>query len=261
MYILICIIGICIGSLLTYLFIAPKLKKHEKINQDILHYQEQLILDNQNLFKEQESLIKQKELLKTSIADLEEQAQKASDIFFKQEQEKAEIQLKADLDAKKQYYLNEIDSYEKEYLAVLEQSVDSYCAESQNLEDKIKTLTNKYNDLYSITQAAIEANKRRKEIEDQSRFYCLNLSSEDLQEIQQLRDISTNLRNAEPLNKVIWKTYYEKPYTDLIGRVIGNTPKTGIYKITNLTNQMCYVGQAVKYWPVKNFSQLLLRVN
>jgi hypothetical protein len=29
------------------------------------------------------------------------------------------------------------------------------------------------------------------------------------------------LRDPEALNKVIWKIYYEKPYTDLIGRVVG----------------------------------------
>ena len=52
------------------------------------------------------------------------------------------------------------------------------------------------------------------------------------------------MRDPEPLNKVIWKVYYEKPYTDLIGRVIGNGVHTGIYKITNIENQMCYVGQA-----------------
>ncbi|MBE6148286.1 MAG: GIY-YIG nuclease family protein [Firmicutes bacterium] len=52
------------------------------------------------------------------------------------------------------------------------------------------------------------------------------------------------MRNAEPINKVIWKVYYEKPYTDLIGRVIGSGVHTGIYKITNMENNMCYVGQA-----------------
>ena len=52
-----------------------------------------------------------------------------------------------------------------------------------------------------------------------------------------------------PINKVIWKVYYEKPYTDLIGRVVGPIIKTGIYKITNMENGMSYVGQA------KNISQ------
>jgi hypothetical protein len=59
-----------------------------------------------------------------------------------------------------------------------------------------------------------------------------------------LRNVAPYLRDKEPLNKVIWKCYYEKPTTDLIGRVIGSGVHTGIYKITNLTNEMCYIGQA-----------------
>ena len=39
--------------------------------------------------------------------------------------------------------------------------------------------------------------------------------------------------------------YYEKPTTDLIGRVVGLQIRTGIYKITNLDNGKCYIGQAV----------------
>jgi group I intron endonuclease len=53
------------------------------------------------------------------------------------------------------------------------------------------------------------------------------------------------LRDREALNKVIWKVYYEKPCTDMIGRVLGAGVKTGIYKITCLDNERCYVGQAV----------------
>ena len=51
--------------------------------------------------------------------------------------------------------------------------------------------------------------------------------------------------DKEPLNKVIYKCYYEKPYTDLIGRVFGARKPMGIYKITNLENGKCYIGQAV----------------
>ena len=60
-----------------------------------------------------------------------------------------------------------------------------------------------------------------------------------------MRSIIPYLRNEEPLNKIIWKTYYEKPTSDLIGRLIGTENKIGIYKITNLNNQMCYIGQSV----------------
>lgn len=68
----------------------------------------------------------------------------------------------------------------------------------------------------------------------------------DIEEITAIRSVAHLLRDPEPINKVIWKVYYEKPYTDLIGRVIGSGVHTGIYKITNLNNQMCYVGQAVR---------------
>jgi hypothetical protein len=58
----------------------------------------------------------------------------------------------------------------------------------------------------------------------------------DIEEIKKLKSIIPYLRDSEPLNKVIWKVYYEKPYTDLIGRVVGSKVKSGIYKITNQEN-------------------------
>jgi hypothetical protein len=76
-------------------------------------------------------------------------------------------------------------------------------------------------------------------------FYRLNISESDIEEIKKLRQVASSLRDTEPLNKVIWKVYYEKPCTALIGRVVGAKVVTGIYKITNIENQMCYVGQSV----------------
>jgi hypothetical protein len=100
-------------------------------------------------------------------------------------------------------------------------------------------------DMVSKARSAIEANKRAALEKDKKDFYRLRLSEIDIEEIKKIRSIEPYLRDKEPLNKVIWKVYYEKPYTDLIGRVVGSGRHTGIYKITNLENQMCYVGQAV----------------
>ena len=97
-------------------------------------------------------------------------------------------------------------------------------------------------DAHKIVNAAIEANRRAEEIKEKENFYKLNLLKEDIEEIEKLREVVPYLRDASPLNKVIWKVYYEKPYTDLIGRVVGNKTITGIYKITNTKNGMCYVG-------------------
>ena len=86
---------------------------------------------------------------------------------------------------------------------------------------------------------------REQEKQAKEFFYRVILSKEDLEEIQKLKSIIPYLRDSEPLNKIIWKIYYEKPTTDMVGRVVGKECRTGIYKLTNLTNQMCYVGQSV----------------
>lgn len=83
--------------------------------------------------------------------------------------------------------------------------------------------------------------------ENFTEFHQLLLDDADKSDIRHLRSIEGLLHNAEPLNKVIWKNYYEKPYTDLIGRMGLSTTvgTTGIYKITHIETQMTYVGQAV----------------
>ena len=79
----------------------------------------------------------------------------------------------------------------------------------------------------------------------QKDFYRIQLNSNDEKEIELLREVEPFLRDKEPLNKVIWKCYYEKPTTDLIGRVIGTGVHCGIYKITDIESGRCYVGQSV----------------
>ena len=123
----------------------------------------------------------------------------------------------------------------------LSNNLQNKIAESNNI---MAQLTEELNIQQSIVDAAVEASKRAKEMEDEKDFYRLQLSDTDVEEIARLRSVIPYLRNAEPVNKVIWKVYYEKPYTDLIGRVLGSESHTGIYKITNMKNNMCYVGQA-----------------
>ena len=121
--------------------------------------------------------------------------------------------------------------------------MSAYVAEKlQEHKEELALLETAIADKQAIVAAAVAANKRAAEMETQQDFYRLNLSNEDLNEIIHLREVLPYLRDSEPLNKVIWKVYYEKPYTDLIGRVVGAGVHTGIYKITNIKNNMCYVG-------------------
>ena len=96
-----------------------------------------------------------------------------------------------------------------------------------------------------MVDAAVEASRRKLEEEEKENFYRLILTETDINEIKRLREVLPYIKDAEALNKVIWTIYYQKPYTDLIGRIFGDKKPCGIYKITNLQNQMSYVGQSV----------------
>ena len=93
--------------------------------------------------------------------------------------------------------------------------------------------------------AAIEALIREKEIEEKLSFYCLQTTDNNLRDIAVLESVKIKLTNPRILSMLIWQTYWRTPMTNLCNNVIGNTVKTGIYKITNQKTKECYIGQAV----------------
>lgn len=140
---------------------------------------------------------------------------------------------------------NDQVEYLNEYRKTLEESVAEFQFIINKKAQELNALNYAIEDAKSKVEAAVTANKRAIEEQNKINFYRIQLSDIDIEEIKKLRAVIPYLREAEPLNKVIWKIYYERPTTDLIGRVIGGSVHTGIYKITNIENGMCYVGQAV----------------
>ena len=179
------------------------------------------------------------------IQTLETEAKESGQMFktqqiqIAQEQiEKAKTELLAEYEKAK-------EEAKENYLETLADMVSEitaqYGVKSKELEDVLIKLS----EAQAKAEAAIESNKRAELDRQQKDFYRLQIPEVDLEEIKRLRSVEPYLRDKEPLNKVIYKCYYEKPYTDLIGRIFGARKPMGIYKITNLENGKCYIGQAV----------------
>lgn len=115
----------------------------------------------------------------------------------------------------------------------------------QEIEDNTKTAQILLDDLHSKIAAARELHIVEERAKTEQYFYQLWLPKEALEDVELLRSIEARLHIAEAVNKVIWKTYYERPYNDLVGRVLGKAVHTGIYKITEIDTGKVYVGQAV----------------
>lgn len=179
------------------------------------------------------------------IQTLENEAKQSGEIFKTQQIQIAEEQIEK---AKKELF----SDYEKAkedakqtYLETLSDMVTNVMSEYGIKSKELEELLVKLEEAHAKADAAVKVNKRAEMEKQQKDFYRIQLSPEDLEEIKRLREVEQYLRQKEPLNKVIYKCYYEKPLTSMIGRVLGNRKITGIYKITNLDNGMCYIGQSV----------------
>ena len=135
----------------------------------------------------------------------------------------------------------------QEYIKAQQEFTDQFVEENkrklvaaQELEIILKTLKSQVN-------AATALQKEIATKENYNEFHSLQLDDQSLYEINKIREAVKGISVVAELaiNKVIWKVYYEKPYSDLVGRVLGSNVKIGIYKITNIQNGLCYVGQAV----------------
>ena len=231
------IIGLLCGAFIVYTVQEPKLKTFVELDK-------QTAEENQKLQIELATLQTRKNEVLSTINELEKQAQDAGQKFLEQNQKIAEMQLEQSMEKMSLEYQSYKEEYETEYLQALEEMTNGITTKIADYKEELNALEGVIADKQSIVAAAVEANKRAAEMENKINFYRLVLDEEDLKEIEKLREVLPYLRDSEPLNKVIWKVYYEKPYTDMIGRVVGSGVHTGIYKITNIENNMCYVGQA-----------------
>ena len=112
--------------------------------------------------------------------------------------------------------------------------------------DKSLTETQKELDnLSSAFEAGVAAQLREREKEEKLDFYKLPLSKNNEQDIFLLEKIKVQLNNPVILSKLIWTSYFQKATTDLCNRILGPNTRCGIYRITNLKNQQCYIGQSV----------------
>lgn len=262
MTVIYCVICFLLGAGLLYLGLRNKLKatieldtqtreENAKIieeSQRLLQIQNQLNEKISNLNNDYNSLIKEIDFLKDKKKILDDNYQQASlnaEMYCQKANELASEKFAQSAEQMAQRYQQAEDNYQQEYLKAIEESTKEYTNLIIQKQEELNKISQELVEAKAKQNAIVEANKRAEEVKQKEQFYKLNLSEIDIEEIKKLRSIIPYLRSAEPINKVIWKVYYEKSYTDLIGRVIGQGIHTGIYKITNIENQKCYIGQAV----------------
>ena len=244
MELLFILIGALVGAGVLYVIIKPKLKATQELDEATKLQNEELHTELVALEKQHAALTARRQEIQDSISLLEQQAAESSDAIYRKSWELANEKMSNASEAMSKQYEQAKQIAENDYLETLKDCANSFTSQINDKKNELKKVQDELTDLVQKLNSAVEANKRAEEIKQKQDFYRLQLTAIDLDEIKRLREVEPYLREKEPLNKVIWKVYYEKPYTDLIGRVVGTGIHTGIYKITNIENQMCYVGQS-----------------
>ena len=178
------------------------------------------------------------------------------------EKEARYVEVNQDLDLYREGKMKEIDGtaaeYEQRKRQFVDNSIEKYReVKNQDFENFLSDLQRRIDlqqqeyeaikkdlEVERCKRAAInEEIRRQREVEEQTDFYRIQLDSDDANDIEILRSITSRLRHPEAINKVIWTGYYQKPLAELRKRLLPNGDISGIYKITRLKTNEIYIGQ------------------
>ena len=200
----------------------------------------------EELKKKQELDASEKQKLQDSILDLATELDDLGNEYavLTNQKKEAETEARKALDYKRtaedaaHFYMETLDN---EY-AKKESDFDKYIL---NLQVQKKQAESDLNKIRASLAAGVEAQLREEEKKKKLDFYKITLSENELNDINLLFNLRSNFRNVTVLNKLIWSEYLQKKVSEMSTRIVGKTDKTGIYKITNLKTQQCYIGQSV----------------
>ncbi len=253
-------IVVAIGLFLFILGII-KLRKarQEQINNTQLKKEKQQLQDyltNQcstkvKLDKEIQYCIKHKEFLEDSIGEAEQNyrglinslndLRRQSDGFYEQQKKVIQNRLESFKELTSKAANNYVDTMQQCYLT----ADAAYTEKIASLEKQYNEVAASLDNLKETRKAAYEAILKQQEIKNNKQNYCLLPSSIDLQDIHALEKIKTTLHHPRILSMLIWQTYWQPIAKKQFPIILQDKTKMGIYKITNLQTDQCYIGQAV----------------
>ena len=140
---------------------------------------------------------------------------------------------------------NEYKEKEEEYNKLLLELEYAYDAKYDELAATIAQINTDLDKIKQTRAAAMEAQRKEKEIEENFQFYSISIDAKDRNDIQTLERVKKDLNSPRILSMLIWTTFFRDKITELCNNVLGTKTIVGIYKITNQETKECYIGQSV----------------
>lgn len=236
------------------------------------------ISEKNRLKNEVSELRQQKLLLDDRLAQSNEAIQRAEEDYKKviTRYNNDAASRKEELENAYSARIQELDAMEQSYNEKVQQNYETlvaakrelYQRDLRSIEDEIDNEFNLILQNYTDKCGVIEVEEqelraalaaRRKQYEDyiaplqllekeqmEKLFYCLQVPETEHADIHYLLNVvSPQVRNRDVIPKVVWAEYLQKPAQDLMKRIEAKD-QPGIYKITNVKTNKCYVGKSTK---------------
>lgn len=111
-------------------------------------------------------------------------------------------------------------------------------------QQKIESIKQEIQKIRQTRAAIMEAQRREELIKLEKDSYRVILTQTEITTIDMINELKPRLPEPRILCMLVWQTFYQKKLTTLCKKILGNITICGIYKITNIKNNMCYIGQA-----------------
>ena len=143
------------------------------------------------------------------------------------------------------------------YFKTLEQQYDKtdkeYAEKVQLCEKELSLVQADLDKMREMRAAAQQALLKEQEIKENKDNYRLIPTDADLADIKTLERVKRQLNKPRILSMLIWQTYWQPIAKRQFPIIIKAKTATGIYKITNIITEQCYIGQALDIY--KRWSQ------
>lgn len=121
---------------------------------------------------------------------------------------------------------------------------ETYDSRKLELEDEFEQIKKDLDKIKATRAAAHQAILKEQEVKNNKDLYRLLPSASDLADARRLEIIKKELNKPRILSMLIWQTYWQPIAKKQFPLILQAKTKCGIYKITNLITDECYIGQS-----------------
>lgn len=232
---------IIIGLIICFIFLMCGIVLFYKANQIKTYKNQQAEQYKQKLRNEVQTLQKDK----NNLINLKNQEKQRLNEELLQFQESRKKELNTNLEKEKQIIklnLQKINNQASQEIKHIHQDLNNI---RQSAAQQKQQIQNDIDVLKASLAAGVQARLREQQLINKLDFYKLTINDTDLADVKMLQNLKPSLHKPVVLSKLIWTQYFQKQMTELCDRVLGKNIVCGIYKITNLVTEQCYIGQSV----------------